>query len=293
MKSMTLVISLVLVAHVAYGAEAPATVKEISWSELEGDGKLLTGRLLPTGQGAPFEQLEVSNPGDDQFTATLVTIEAPGVGRPAYAVIGQVRYENVAGTGYLEMWSHFPDGSMVFSRTLGDSGPLGSLRGSSGWRDFSLPLYLQASPARPTKLVVNVALPGRGSVFLSPLRLIQYSGNGPVPPGGQFWGELRWRILGGALGAAVGVVITVVGVLASKGRARKAVMLVLKGTILSGVVMLTLGALAVVAGRPYPVSFLLILAGVLAVLVPAVSLPRIRKRYEALEMRRMEALDAR
>ena len=68
------------------------------------------------------------------------------------------------------MWNFFPGGGQYFSRTLADQGPMMKLAGTSGWREFVLPFDATAPPA-PTRLVVNVVLQGRGSVYLGPLEL--------------------------------------------------------------------------------------------------------------------------
>jgi hypothetical protein len=61
-----------------------------------------------------------ADPGGGQLP--LVTIAAPDLGTIGYTVRGDVRYRDVAGDGYLEMWSVFADGSRYFTRTLATEG---------------------------------------------------------------------------------------------------------------------------------------------------------------------------
>ena len=60
----------------------------------------------------------------------------------------------------------------------------------------------------------------------------------------------------------------------------------------AGGVSLVLGGIAPARGLPYHVYYPLLLIGAIALLVPASTLPRLAKRYQELELRRMSALDA-
>ncbi len=104
----------------------------------------------------------------------LVTLKEPKLTEKAYVLRGKVRVEGVTGDGFLEMWNHFPEPKpgAFFTRTLGESGPMGKLRGTAPWREFSLPFMIvdKETPA-PTKLQVNVFLPDKGTIWLSELIL--------------------------------------------------------------------------------------------------------------------------
>src|SRR5207245_437754 len=103
---------------------------------------------------------------------------------------------DVEGSGYLEMWSRFPQGRF-FSRTLEASGPLGSLRGSSDWRPFVLPFFNGPGGAPPQELTVGVVLPGRGTVAVGPLRLVQFADDeNPLAAGGAWWGGRAGGLVG-------------------------------------------------------------------------------------------------
>ena len=80
------------------------------------------------------------------------------------------------GLGHLEMWSHFPDASKYFTRTLADQGPMMKLQATSGWRSFVLPFDATGASSPPGLLVINVVLPGRGTVYLGPLELSEETG---------------------------------------------------------------------------------------------------------------------
>jgi hypothetical protein len=133
----------------------------------------LAGEVVegPEGKAAV---LVLRNDTGRPMIATVAKVEDPGVTASSYALLGEVRYDGVEGDGYLELWNLFPDGSRYFSRTLGEIGPMKKLNGSSDWREFTLPFNLMDSPLRPSSLIFNVVLPGKGEVFLGSLELVQY-----------------------------------------------------------------------------------------------------------------------
>lgn len=247
---------------------------------------MTAGSVLPPAAGAPFSSLKVE--GGTGAPVTVAIIERPAIKGPRYAVTGQVRYEGVEGTGYLEMWNHFPNGGQYFSRTLADVGPMMKLQGSSGWRPFSLPFDATGAPP-PTRLVVNVVLPGRGLVYLGPLQLVDgiQGANGA-----SGWSLDRAAgLIGGVAGGLVGCVGALIGVLASRGRAKRFVTIAIVSLAIGGTVAFAAGVVALSRSQPYAVYYPLLLIGFLATVVPLGLRPSIRRRYEEIELRRMRAHD--
>src|SRR5260370_38705318 len=80
------------------------------------------------------------------------------------------------------MWNHFrtaKPGSReekYFSRTLGESGPMRKITGTSKWREFKLPFDRTGASNAPVRLQFNLVLRGRGTVYLSPVKLVEYPG---------------------------------------------------------------------------------------------------------------------
>ncbi len=167
-------------APVADQGPAPAeqVLAEYQWPPLAGG---LAHEQLVNADGRT--ELKIENTTDAPLQLSLLTIDKPPVTSMIYELTGEIRYEGVAGTGYLEMWSDFPQGKF-FSRTLGaaGSGPMGQIAGSSSWRTFELPFNRTGSTALPARLEFNIFLPGRGVVFISPVKLIQVGApeNSPV-----------------------------------------------------------------------------------------------------------------
>jgi hypothetical protein len=246
---------------------------------------LRAGSVVPPAAGAPFSSLKIE--GGTGGPVTVAIIERPAIKGPRYALTGQVRYEGVEGTGYLEMWNHFPNGGRYFSRTLADVGPMRKLQGGSPWRQFTLPFDATGAPP-PTRLVVNVVLPGRGLVYLGPLQLVD---GVPGADGGSGSLDRAAGVIGGVAGSLVGCLGALIGVLASRGRARRFVTIAIVSLAIGGALAFAAGVVALSRSQPYAVYYPLLLIGFLATVVPLGLRPSIRRRYEEIELRRMRARD--
>jgi hypothetical protein len=267
-------------------------VREISWASVAGSKAALPGEVRPADASAPFEYLVLRNSEPAARTFHLFELTAPGISRQRFAITGRVRYGAVEGTGFLEMWSTFPREGSFFSRTLAPEGPMQSLSGSSPWRDFVLPFDASGASAVPDKLAVNVVLPGRGTVQLGALRLLQYpEGEDPMAAPAAWWGPRSGGLLGAIVGSLLGGVGAVIGVLASRGRARALVLVLTRGIAVVGAAALVLAVVALIRSQPYEVVYPLFLVGALSVGLPAFLMPALRRRYEEAELRRIAARD--
>jgi hypothetical protein len=247
---------------------------------------LPAGWVLPPTAEAPFGSLKID--GGTGAPVTVAIIERPAIKGQRYAVTGKVRYEGVEGVGYLEMWSHFPNGGLYFTRTLADVGPMMKLQGSSGWRQFTLPFDATGAPP-PTRLVVNVVFPGRGVVYLGPLHLVD---DIPRADGASGWSlDRAVGLIGGVAGGLVGCLGALIGVLASRGRAKRFVTIAIVSLAIGGTLAFAAGVVALSRSQPYNVYYPLLLIGFLAAVIPLGLRPSIRRRYEEIELRRMRAHD--
>src|SRR5262249_5231749 len=189
--------TLLVTLSLALAPDAAAATRVFKWDDLKKQSRIAAGTVLPPESGSPDPRLQIVNGEAAPLTATVLTIDAPQIVGPSYSLSGRVRYGAVEGTGYREMWSYCPGGGQYFSRTLADQGPMMKLRGTSGWRSFVLPF--DATGAQPpTRLVMNVVLPGRGTVYLGPLELSEEQGG----RGGQPDEVTRWVGLAGGLARA-------------------------------------------------------------------------------------------
>ncbi len=268
------------------------TLREIQWDAVAA-ALAADATLLAADSETPFARLEIRNDQPAAKTVTVLVIADPGISAARYALRGRVRCAEVAGNGYLEMWSAFPDQPRAYSRTLDARGLARPLRGTAGWREFSVPFYLRDGGAAPVALELNVVLPGPGTVWLGPVQLVQYDGLAdPLAPTGAWWGARHAGYIGGIGGGLIGMLGALVGVLAGLGRARRMVVAICGLMIAGGAAALVAGLVAVLGAQPYAVYYPLLLGGGLCALLPSVLLPVILTRYRQAELQRMHALDA-
>jgi len=289
MKHAIAIASILACSWPAVGKEI---LREFSWSALLADGQVKNGTVTPAGKDQPFETLTVENRQGQPATITVLTIDRPNVTTSVYAVAGQVSCRQVEGKGYLEMWNYFPGGGQYFTRTLAPSGPMRLLEGSSTWRHFSLPFFMNEGAVEPERLVVNVVLPGRGKVRIGPMRLVQYGkGEDPLAAPGQWWTSTQAGIIGGISGVVIGCLGAVIGWLSHRGKARGFVLGTLAVMFVLGVVAWALGISALACSEPWETYYPPLLLGVLLTVLPAGVFRPVRRRYEEMELRRMRAMD--
>ena len=295
---MKKVVFLTLAAVLVSVCDGQQVLGDYDWSKVSQKGELLGG--MPVQMDGKTV-LEVVNTNDTALHEPLMKLVAPKITTAFYAVEGEVRYEGVAGEGYLEMWNYFPPVKAgapemgYFSRTLGESGVMGCLTGTSEWRRFMLPFNRTGATSAPTRLEINLFLPSQGKVYLSSIKLVQYAegfGAASGASGTAWWPERAGGVIGGLCGAILGCLGGLIGWLASQGKARGFVVLTTKAMIALGALSAAAGLVALALRQPVGVwSVLLLLGAVLLAILPY-RLKHYNRGYENLEMRRMAALDA-
>ena len=155
--------------------EKGAVLRTISWSAVP----------LPTGtirQDKPGDSptLLVKHDGAKALQLPLWKLEKPGITKQCYALRGKVRYKDVSGVGYFELWNEFPPekpggpAPRYFSRSLAETGPFSRITGSSDWRDVFIPFNASGAAEHPQALELNLSLPGAGEVEVTSLVLVQF-----------------------------------------------------------------------------------------------------------------------
>jgi len=284
----TFFVSLLLLSCSLHAEEL---LKEVSFSDALEGGALSAGELIGedtlTVVAAPGKQFQ-----------PLIEWSDPGISLPVYALKGMIRYENVTGEGYLQLDSHFGARGTFFTKSLAPAGPLRKISGSSDWRAFVLPFYANSgdqagstSPL-PEKLSLGLYLPGSGTVSIRGVGLYQYaSGEDPLQSTGQ-WISNRNAILLAAIGGSlIGLWGAVIGVVSSRGKARRFVLGSANALFLIGIASLVGGVAAISAGQPYAVYYPLSLFGIILVVVIGKLRKTLSARYEQLELRRMQSID--
>jgi hypothetical protein len=205
--------------------EKGAVLRTISWSTVP----------LPTGairQDKPGDSptLLVKHDEAKMLHLPLWKLEKPGITKKCYALRGKVRYKDVAGVGYLELWNVFPAETpgmpdlRAFSRTLAEEGPFSRLTGNSDWREVFIPFDATEASQPPKALELNLSLPGAGEVEVTSLALVQFDnpeamwgmiGIGAVSPSGVHGSGSRTIAMVAAIVCLFGIIAWV---WARKGR---------------------------------------------------------------------------
>lgn len=226
--------------------------------------------------------------GDTAPTTTpILAIDRPRPAGSIYQITGTVEYSDVHGEAYLEMGSTLASGDQIFTRTLEPMGPLAKISGSSAPRPFALPLQLGAGEPAPTRLVLNVVLPGPGHVTLSDLRLSGGTSIASVP--GAWWSSQAAGAAGAIGGSVIGLLGATIGVLCALGRYRRFAEALLAALLGLGVGGLVAGSAALALGQPREVWFPLLLMGLLAALVPIMLRREVRRRFARAELPALRA----
>jgi hypothetical protein len=136
---------------------------------------------------------------------------------------------------------------------------------------------------RPDELECKLFLRISGIVYLRPIKLLGVASN--------WWSPQQIGLIGGIGGSVIGCFGALLGLLASKGKARNFVLATMKMFIALGILLTIAGFVAVVSSQPYAVWYALLLPGVILTLVFSLNLPSIQRRYDELEIRRMTSVD--
>lgn len=170
-----------------------------------------------------------------------------------------------------------------------------SLEGSSDWREFSLPFFMDDATKHPSKVQLNVMFPGKGTVSVGPIRLVEYDeAEKPALDTSEWWAEQQGGWLGaiiGCLGGLFGCLGGVAGSLAFRGKARGFSFGILYVMAVLGIVSLLGGLSALTVSQPYHVYYPLLVTGFLFGGLGLGLIPTMRKRYEQAEMRRTQTPD--
>lgn len=229
----------------------------------------------------------------------LIELTEPDLDSPVYALKGMIRYEDVEGDAFLQMHNDFGERGTFFTKSLAPSGPLRAISGSSDWRPFVLPFFATSGEASdgtalvPEKISLSLYLPGSGTVSVSDIGLYQYAvGEDPLRLSGQWFSDRNAGLFGGIAGALVGVWGALIGILSARGQARHFVLGSANALFVIGIASLAAGGFALAIGQPYAVYYPLLLIGIILVVVMGKMRGSLSARYEQLELKRMQSMDA-
>lgn len=287
--------SLMLASIVGNGAE-PTVVAKYDWQQLSKSGELLAG-VVQSDAGRTI--LRVQNTNQTGLQIAILKIKSPKVSKTVYALRGEIKYQDVRGEGYLETWNFFPplkpglSEGQFFSRTLGVSGEMGKISGTSDWRPFILPFNRTGASGPPTRIEFNLFLPASSTVQLGPLELVEFPEGGPgAAAPGAWWSDQTAGLIGGVGGSVIGCLAGLLAWLASTGRSRTFVVRTVQVLIALGGLLGICAVTALASRQPYAVWFPLLLGSALLLGILPPRLREFRRRYEELELRKMASVDA-
>lgn len=275
---------------VSQAADSPRSpVVTVEWNQLKDEGRLKTGEIV-RGQNDQHDHLKLVHEKSGNHLITLWEMDAPPITTPSYALRGTIRYDNVVGSGFLELLNHFSDG-VYFTRTMDTMGPMQSVTGTSPEREFILPFHTLGQVPAPKKLVLNLVLNGPGTVEIGPLELIAIDTPAAMS-GSGWWSDSTGGLIGGIGGTILGLLGGLIGTLAGVGKGKKLVLVVSTTMAGLGAMVLITGIYGVATGQPYAVFYPLLLLGGMMTLTGLVTLFVVPSRFRDIELRRMQALDA-
>jgi hypothetical protein len=79
----------------------------------------------------------------------------------------KLRTEDVRGQVYLEMWCHFPEEGLFFSK-----GMMRPLTGTTDWTTVETPFFLKQAQ-NPDDIKLNLVVGGKGTVWIDDIRLLK------------------------------------------------------------------------------------------------------------------------
>jgi hypothetical protein len=239
----------------------------------------------------------IENTNDTALEISLLTITNSSLIRKANTIEWEMKYENVHGLlnvsyfrvpqlgAFFTWFEKFPP------QVIGGDGYTDRqgfyLNGKENWNKNDI-LIRRASydgQTLPDELRVKLFLP-IGTIYLRPIKLLG------TAESLKWWSPQQIGLIGGIGGSVIGCFGALLGLLASKGKARTFVLTTMKIFIVLGILLTIAGFVAVVSSQPYAVWYALLLPGVILTLVFSLTLPSIQRRYDELEIRRMTSVDA-
>ena len=114
---------------------------------------------------------------------------------------------------------------------------------------------------------------------------------GQNAPSSAWWDDRTGGWVGGIGGSVIGLLGATIGTLTGMGRGRNVVFALLYVLIVIGAIATIVGIVALIQKQPYGVWYPLFLAGVLPLFLGIFLRSTIRKKFEMVEMQRMQAMD--
>lgn len=229
--------------------------------------------------------LRVEYQGNETVSISLFRLEEPDIESQTINYSASIRSFN-SQKSYLEMHCHMPNNNTYFSRAQHEA-----VQGTQDWRKSQTPFFFQSNE-RPEAITLGVRMEGQGIIEIRAVMLEEIHGSTAA----AFAYRSGW--FGGILGASIGILGGVYGVLAGwlprQGRGKAFLMAFVLGMVgVSAVLLIAGGIIAISRGfaASYEVSFPLLLCGVIGVVVFTPQYYLLGRLYVQAELRKMAARD--
>ena len=103
----------------------------------------------------------------EEQTIRLFEVKDPQAEQCLITYRAKLRTDGLAGRAYLEMWCRFPGQGEFFSKGLNQV-----VKGTTDWASYEIPFYLKKGQ-RPDLIKLNLAIEGRGKVWLKDIQLLK------------------------------------------------------------------------------------------------------------------------
>ena len=266
----------------ARGAED--VVSELSWAQLKDHGVLQGGEVLSANDGTGGQILKVESSAGHAPEFPIVNFTPAGLTKRYYILRGEVRCDDVRGNAHLILLSFLPNFANTISRRY--------LQGTADWHAFELP---GGGGPSPLSLQLSVVLPGRGTIYLRSVRLVQETerpaaaeGEAPAWSGRHYVGEPgEWcspraaGLAGAGLGVGLLACLGLIGMLLVRRRVRAFTLGLIRALAVAGCGLLVASVVAAATAQAFLLCYMLMLNGVLWVVLPLAILRPVRRRYDA------------
>jgi hypothetical protein len=285
--------------------EQTNTLHVYDWKDLVHQHELSNGEVIVvdgmsvlkiqnTNAAPPEHSLYASDSGALEVSLLIIT---NSVIQRTYLISCEFKYENVW-SGLVSNTNHFVGsacGEMKLVEYYPPSASGGderinvvrfALLGTSNWQLYRFAVDRTGSAGLPIQLQLKLSLPGHGTVYLRPIKLLGVTSS--------WWSATQSGMVGGAVGifgGIIGCLGGLLGCLAGSGKARNFVLMTTKLLIALGMILTITGIAAILCRQPFFVWYVFLLSGVIVTLIFSLNFPAIQKRYDDLEIRRMASLD--
>ncbi|MEJ0088784.1 MAG: hypothetical protein WDM80_03385 [Limisphaerales bacterium] len=292
--------------HTPAPQQPTKVLRVYDWNELAQQHQLPDGEVIEIDGMAVLKIESTNNPPsednfggyrlDAPFKASILKITNSVIKNRAW-VACEFKYENVWSgmvvntnrevrnkSGTLKLVEYYPPSASGGDERI-DVADFNffNFAGKSNWQLYRFEVGRNESGELPSKLELKLSLAGHGTVYIRPIKLLGVTSS--------WWSPQQADLMGGVGGSIIGCFGALLGILASKGKARHFVLTTTKIFIGLGILLTIAGLVAVVSKQPYAVWYALLLPGVILTLVFSLNLHSIQRRYDELEIRRMTSVD--